>query len=254
MFDGSTNFNQPLTNLLNGLTVNSRIVSMFENATNFNQNLNNWNMSKITSITNMFLTDNITPTTVLKFNNGELGYTSISGTPSSAVYTNSTKTLTCNGALFTTDLTNSDVLIIITSTVIFSSAIQSITNDTTIILVTAFGSNFIEGTIVSITKQVAGTSPLLWDTSKITSFQNAFKNCIYFNQNISSWNVYLNDNVSYLFNSSSTNVIHLFNNGETIIGTTSPLNWIFITTPSSTNWRNNCRLTNENAVTTPPLT
>jgi hypothetical protein len=188
MFQSASSFNQPLTSLVNTSGVGSCIMtSMFQNAISFNQNLNTWNMTNTTRIDSMFYNDSITPTptTVCIFNNGQLGFVTISGTPSTATYTNSTRTLTCTGALFSTELTTSDVLLITTSSSIYSSAIESITDNTTLVLVTAFGSNLTEGTILSITKQIPGTAPLTWNLQNTTLMSNAFRNCTYFNQNIS---------------------------------------------------------------------
>jgi hypothetical protein len=248
-----------LPNLVNTSgVVACNMQGMFQNAISFNQNISGWNMVNTSTIQIMFNSSGTLSSTVCKFNNGQLGYENIqNGILSTAEYTNSSKVLTCTGALFLTELTTSDVLIITTSSVIYSSAIQSITNDTSLTLVTAYGSNLSSPSILSISKQIAGTAPLLWNLPNTTNMTSAFRNCPYFNQNVSTtvskWNVNKVTNVSTMFQGSSTALIHLFNNGEIITGTSSPLNWIFTVTPTSTNWRNNCRLQTANVVTTPPL-
>ena len=52
MFQGATNFNQPLSNW-NTSKVTS-MNNMFQSATNFNQNLSNWDTSKVTTMLGMF--------------------------------------------------------------------------------------------------------------------------------------------------------------------------------------------------------
>jgi len=250
MFRLATAFNQPLTNLVNTSGVTSCTMdSMFQSATNFNQNIGSWDTSNVTMMGSMFLGTSALATTT-RFNNGQSGLTTITGvTPSTSSYVNSTKTLTSPGATFLTSLVVGDVLIIQTATIIYSSAIQSITNNTNLILTTAFGSDIASG-ITAINKQAAGTAPLNWDTSKVTNMSNMFRYCIFFNQNIttsvSKWNTNLVTTVVNLFNGFTTSLITLFNNGQIITGTTAPMGWTFNVPPTSTSYRTNCRLTISN--------
>ena len=199
---------------------------------------------------NMFVgTTSLSTTT--RFNNGQTGLTSISNvTPATSSYTNATKVLNCPGATFTTTLAIGDVLIIQTSTIVYSSSIQSITDDQNLVLTTAYGSNIAVGTITSIDKQVAGTAPLNWNTAKVTTMANMFQYCIFFNQSITTsgsiWNTNLVTTVAAIFQGSSTALITLFNNGQIITGTTAPMGWTFNVVPTSTNYRTNCRLTTNN--------
>jgi surface protein len=227
------------------------MTSMFGGARAFNQNLNSWNVSKVTNFSSMFL-GSTTFSLTTSFNNGETGLATIPNvTPANASYANSTKTLTCTGAQFLTDLTTNDVLIIQTSTLIYSSKIQSITNNTTLILETAYGFNITLGTITTLQKQVVGTSPLNWtfstDPTVTINMSAMFRYCIYFNQNIGGWNTSRVTNVSNMFAGDSTAEITLFNNGEIITGTTAkmgdPTGWTFDSVPTSTGYRTNCRLT-----------
>ena len=255
MFQSATNFNQNIGSWNTSNVTN--MSSMFRNATKFNQNIGSWNMSNISTIEYMFYNTGNTPNTFSKFNNGELGYTSISGTFSSASYSNSLNRLTCSGTLFQTELNIGDVLLITTLSVLYSGVIQSITNNNQLFLVNPLGVNLNVGGIVSITKQVPGTSPLSWNlTHNVLSLKNCFQNCIYFNQNISttetSWNITNALEVTQLF-TGSPYTIHLFNNGEIITGKTASLNWVFNDIPQSFEWRNNCRLTDENAITYPQI-
>jgi hypothetical protein len=181
MFASAFNFNQPLTNLLSNNNVTKITNNMFQNARTFNQNLNSWNMSKTTTIADMF-SGSTNYSIATKFNNGEPIPSSISGTINSASFTNSTNILSCPNALFLTELSVNDVLIIRTSSIQYSSSIQSITNNTTLVLTTAYGSNISSG-IVSIVKQIHGTNPLTWDMGMCTNTKNAFRLNATFNQN-----------------------------------------------------------------------
>jgi surface protein len=251
MFYLNTTFNQPLTNLVNTSGVAScSMQQMFQGATNFNQNIGFWNTSNVTNMSSMFL-GSATFSATTRFNNGETGLTSIPNiTPSTSSYTNTTKVLNCPGATFLSTLSIGDVLIIQTASIVYSSSIQSITDNTNLVLTTAYGSNITAGTITAINKQVAGTSPLNWNTSKVTTMANMFQYCVFFNQNIttsgSNWNTNLVTTVASLFQGSSTALITLFNNGEIITGTTAPMGWTFNVAPTSTNYRTNCRLTTSN--------
>lgn len=249
MFNTASSFNQPLSNLVNTSNVNNCSLSgMFSRARLFNQNLNSWDVSKVSNFSNMFLGSLAVNLTTL-FNNGETGLQPIPNiNPVNAIYTNSTRTLTCTGATFTTTLTQGNVIIIQTPTIVYSSAIQSITNDTTLILVTAYGSNISSG-ITSIQKQIPGTSPLNWDVSNTTTLANMFQYSIFFNQNISNWNTQKVTTIANLFQG-VTSGITLFNNGEIITGITAPMGvptgWTFNSPPVTTNYRSNCRLTTVN--------
>ena len=116
------------------------------------------------------------------------------------------------------------------------------------VLTTAFGAD-ITGPITSINKQVAGTSPLNWNTSKVTTMANMFQYCIFFNQNIKRnvniWNTRLVTTVVSQFQGASASLITLFNNGQIITGNTAQMLWTPV--PSATsNFRTNCRLTTAN--------
>ena len=307
MFNSNTNsaFNQPLTKLVKTSYVSTTMANMFQNATVFNQNIGEWDVSKVTSMaamfqnatafnngssdtikyweapyctdfTNMFYlatsfnqpltnlvdTSGVTSCTMLNmfrdaraFNNGETGLQNIPNiNPPGANYTNTTKILSCPGATFSSTLGVNDVLIIQTSTIVYSSAILNIPSNTSLTLTTAFGSNILTG-IISIQKQIPGSNPLNWNTSNVTSLANMFRNAIFFNQNITTngniWNTYKVTNLINMFFGSSSSLINLFNNGQIITGQTAPMGWNFnpTTPPTSTNYRTNCRLTASNKPT-----
>ena len=311
MFNSNTNsaFNQPLTKLVKTSYVSTTMANMFQNATVFNQNIGEWDVSKVTSMaamfqnatafnngssdtikyweapyctdfTNMFYlatsfnqpltnlvdTSGVTSCTMLNmfrdaraFNNGETGLQNIPNinpNPPGANYTNTTKILSCPGATFSSTLGVNDVLIIQTSTIVYSSAILNIPSNTSLTLTTAFGSNILTG-IISIQKQIPSSNlnPLNWNTSNVTSLANMFRNAIFFNQNITTngniWNTYKVTNLINMFFGSSSSLINLFNNGQIITGQTAPMGWNFnpTTPPTSTNYRTNCRLTASNKPT-----
>ena len=116
------------------------------------------------------------------------------------------------------------------------------------VLTTAFGAD-ITGPITSINKQVAGTSPLNWNTSKVTTMANMFQYCIFFNQNITKnvniWNTSLVTTVVSQFQGASASLITLFNNGQIITGIDAPMLWTPVPI-STSNFRTNCRLTTAN--------
>ena len=276
MFQSATAFNQDIGtwNVSKVTTMNA----MFQQATSFNNGgsstISSWTAPLCTDFTNMFYLDtsfnqpltNLVNTSDVAsctmssmfrdaraFNNGETGLENITNVnPLNASYTNSTRTLTCPGATFLTSLGSGDVLIIQTSTIVYSSAIQTIASDTSLTLTTAFGSNILTG-IISIQKQIPGSNPLNWNTSNVTSLANMFRNAIFFNQNITTngniWNTNKVTNLTSMFLGSSSSLINLFNNGQIITGTTAPMGWTFNATPTSTNYRTNCRLTASNKPT-----
>ena len=306
MFYLASSFNQQLTNLLQTSYVSTIMGAMFREATAFNQNIWNWDVSKVTNMSSMFQqatsfnnggsstisswtallctdftnmfylatsfnqpltnlvdTSGVTSCTMLNmfynataFNNGETGLQNIPNinpNPPGASYTKGSRTLTCPDATFSSTLGLSDVLIIQTSAIVYSSAIQTIDSDTSLTLTTDFGSD-ISG-IISIQKQIPGSNPLNWNTSNVTSLANMFRNAIFFNQNITTngniWNTNKVTTLLQMFLGSSSSLINLFNNGQIITGTTAPMGWTFnpTTPPTSTNYRMNCRLTASNKPT-----
>jgi surface protein len=228
---------------------------MFQTSSVFNQNISNWNTTNVTNMTSMFLS-------ATTFNNGETGTQTIRGTPSLASYTNTGTILTCADASFNLDLSSNDVIIITTPTLVYSSKINIITNNTTLTLVTPYGSNITLGTITSMKKQVAGNSPLSWNTANVTTIATMFNNATYFNQQL-PWNmtkVIAAASVLNAFTGTATTFITLFNNGQIITGITQPLYttspaivWNFGANFAPATWHANCRLTSSNGVTLPAI-
>ena len=251
MFQSASAFNQAIPILVDVSC--TTLNSMFQNASVFNQNLNTWNVSRVTSMSLMFSGASV-------FNNGQTGTIDISGNlnTSSALYTNSSRLLTCTGGNFRT-LTSADVLIITTTGLVYSSQIQTTPiSDVSLVLLTAYGANIPSG-ITSIKKQVAGTADLSWNTQTVTTTANMFQTATYFNQRL-LWNMRLNTNVTSMFAGTATTFINLFNNGQILTETTQPLYpgtgvnmWDFSgNTVTSTNWHANSRLTSGNGITFNP--
>jgi surface protein len=258
MFANTAGFNQPIQTLVDTSalsTPNCVLNSMFQTSSVFNQNISNWNTTNVTNMTSMFLS-------ATTFNNGETGTQTIRGTPSLASYTNTGTILTCADASFNLDLSSNDVIIITTPTLVYSSKINIITNNTTLTLVTPYGSNITLGTITSMKKQVAGNSPLSWNTANVTTIATMFNNATYFNQQL-PWNmtkVIAAASVLNAFTGTATTFITLFNNGQIITGITQPLYttspaivWNFGANFAPATWHANCRLTSSNGVTLPAI-
>ena len=259
MFLTANSFNQPIPSLVDtsgiSLPTGCNLNAMFQNANLFNQNLNSWNVSRVTNMSLMFNGATI-------FNNGQTGTIDISGNlnTSSALYTNSSRLLTCTGGNFTT-LTSADVLIITTTALVYSSQIQTTpVSDVSLVLLTAYGADILSG-ITSIKKQVPGTADLSWNTQLVTTTANMFQNATYFNQKL-PWNMRLNRNVTSMFAATTSSpstpqrFINLFNNGQILTGTSQLLYpgggvniWDFSGVPlvsisggSGGGWRLNSRL------------
>ena len=87
-----------------------------------------------------------------------------------------------------------------------------------------------------------------WDTSNVTTMNSMFETTDFFNKNISRWDVSNVTSLNNMFYEAAE-----FNNGETYGGVTSPLNWKFNITPTNVNWRRFSLLTINNAKTEPQL-
>ena len=216
-FKDCTNFNSP--GILNWNIANVVNMSgMFQNATIFNQNISSWDTSNAINMSYMFYG-------AILFDNGQTGTQDISGNFSSATYTNSTRLLTCPNSKFLTQLLPTDVLIITAGTpttpIIYTSQIQSspILSDVSLVLLTAYGSNILTG-ITSIKKQVAGSAPLTWNTSNVTTMNSIFQNATYFNQRVSTWDVSKVTDMGSAFQGFQDSIVYtnillnVFNNGE----------------------------------------
>ena len=252
MFNAATNFNQPLTNLVNTSGVAScSLASIFQSALEFNQNINSWNTINVTNMSSMFLGSSSSGTN-MKFNNGETGLQSIPNiTPSTSIYKNNTRILTCPGATFLTNLAIGDCLIIQTLSIVYSTSVENITSDTTLVVSATYpyGSDINSG-IVSIQKQVVGTSPLTFNTSNVTNLNSMFQYCRFFNQSLTTsgntWNTNKVTTLTNCFGGTTTSGITTFNNGQLITGTTAPMGWTFNSLPTNTGYRTNSRLSSSN--------
>lgn len=256
MFSGATNFNQLMDTLVNTTSVVScTLANMLNGAQTFNQNLNTWNTAKVTSMSGMFLANGPSLANAMVFNNGQPSVQNISNaniTLSTSTYNSTTFQLTCPGATFTsTTLAIGNVIVIRTSTVFFSSAITNIAATVlTLTTGTLGGSTITAGNMLSIQKQIPGTSPLTWNTANVTDMSNMFQYGPYFNQSLTTsgniWNTSKVTNITSVFNGNSSTAYSLFNNGQIITGITAPMGWTFNVVPTSTNYRANCRLTTAN--------
>ena len=181
MFNNATAFN---INVSSWNTSNvTNMTSMFEKSNTFNQNVSSWDTSKVTDMSRTFRE-------ARSFNNGELGYVDLTYNLSGTIYTNSTRILFCPNGSFLTDLSSGNILNIKTSSsIIYVSSIENILTDNSLTLLTPYGNNDISTNIISIVKQLPGTSPLTWNTSSVTNMSNMFEKANSFNQNISEWNI-----------------------------------------------------------------
>ena len=250
MFIGASRFNQPLPDLVDTSNViDCSLTSMFQNDTSFNQNIGNWNISNVKRMPYMFSGASL-------FNNGQTGTVTIPNLIiTNASYNNTTRVLTCpSGSFLTSGLFVDDVLIIRGTNFIYSSDISTnIVSDTSLVLRRPYGSNISSGNIISIEKQIPGSAPLYWNTSNVTNMGSMFRNAFSFNQYISTdgniWNTSNVTDASYMFAGTATSGITLFNNGQIISGITAPMGWN-LTSANVSNFRTNCRLTNENKPST----
>lgn len=249
MFDSCFRFNQPLDNLLKDSTSATNCFQMFSAASVFNQNLNSWNVSKVTSFSNMFAR-------ATQFNNGQPP-TLIPGTYSAADFATAGSVLTCPGANFTSTVSVGDFIYVTTSNVIYSSNVTLVNSATQLTLGINYGSNINAGSIVSITKIVAGTSDLNWTLISGSNIDmlEMFRFALYFNQKITTssgyWNTTQVTNVARMFEGSSATSIHSFNNGQVYLGNTAPMGWnlIGVIPANKVNFRLNCNLTDDNKPT-----
>jgi len=194
-------------------------ISMFQSAPTFNQKVNN--LVNTANVIDCNLNGMFQAATL--FNNGQLGTMDISGnTP--FTYTDATRILTSTGAKFLSQLSPTTDVLIITAgtTTIYTSQIQSIVSDVSLVLLTAYGSAL---TPTSIKKQVAGSADLSWNTINVKNMSYLFLGAYYFNQNISNWNVSNVTNMSSMFALGTTASRDLFNNGQLAGSSSQPLNW-----------------------------
>lgn len=240
----NTAFNQPIDSWNTSNVTN--LAYMFRDCS-FNQYIGSWDTSQVTTMYQMFYTDQIG-----SFNNGELGYDVLNINASVATYTLSTRTLSCTGIGL--NVVANDVVIInavISSQQrVISAVVESITDDNNVVFkvlpapnITA---NIVAGQMNRISKQVAGTKPLLWSTTALTNIGEMFRNNVYFNQNVSSWTTTNVTDANSAFSTNNSNYRHLFNNGQLIDGNTQPMGWTFPVGANLTNFRLNSRLTDEN--------
>ena len=221
MFSSATSFNNGgSTGIQNwSAPASTAFNSMFQSATVFNQPLTN--LVNTSSVANCVMNSMFVSATA--FNNGQLLPPDISGTIASASYTVGTSILSVPGAAFNADLSLNDVLIIRTSSIYYTSQIQRIISDASLVLLTP-GSSIASG-ITSIKKQVAGTADLSWNTQNVTTMVSMFQNAYYFNQNISNWSTSNVVSMTLMFAGLSTTAETTFNNGQLAGSSGQPLNW-----------------------------
>jgi surface protein len=126
-------------------------------------------------------------------------------TPSTSFYLNSTKTLTCPGATFISSpaINMNDTLWVVTTSTIYITTVQSITNETNLV-VTGFGIDLAATGIINIQKPPPGTSPLNWNTSNVVNMNNMFRNAALFNQSLISFNTSNVTNIGEMFRTTSS--------------------------------------------------
>lgn len=210
----------------------------FNGSRNFNSNISNWDTTNVIDMSYMFNSS-------ILFNNGEIivNIQKLEETHNCS-YIDDTKILTCPNAIFNTSLNANDILIIKTANKIYSSIVQKIKSNSTIILLNSLGKDLNEGDIIEIKKTNQGTNPLCWNTSNVLNMESMFRNACLFSQdlNFDVSNVINMSNMFYkaitfnknLNNWQPKNVIDMscmffkaenFNNGEINNTSNNPLNW-----------------------------
>lgn len=131
------------------------VSSMLTTCRTFNQDMNGFSVSKASTMANMMQA-------MTNFNNGESGLSTLTGDVITATYATSGSTLTMNNASFTTQLVAGDVVVIKTSTIVFSSEVTTVNSAILISLTRTFGSNTNTNApaITGVFKQLPGTKPL----------------------------------------------------------------------------------------------
>jgi len=142
-------------------------------------------------------------------------------TLSTSSFVNSTRTLTCPGATFLSTVSSGDPLLIYFSRSPLITTVQTVVDNTNIIISDSWVSDVTAGNVNAISKSPFGTKPLTsWNMSNVTSALSMFSGTYLFNQNVGNWNMSNVTNMASMFQNS-----YSFNNGELTVMNNNPLNW-----------------------------
>ncbi|NLK92690.1 MAG: BspA family leucine-rich repeat surface protein, partial [Bacteroidales bacterium] len=177
MFDGATNFNQPIGNWNTSNVTDMRL--MFSGATNFNQPIGNWNTSKVTVMRWMF-------SGATNFNQPIGNWNTSNVTDMSLMFSGATNFNQPIGNWNTSNVTNMSLMFYQASN--FN---QSIGNWNTS-KVTDMGWMF--GRATNFNQPIGN-----WNTSEVTNMSNMFYGATNFNQPIGNWNTSNVTDMKYLF-------------------------------------------------------
>jgi surface protein len=142
-------------------------------------------------------------------------------TLSTSSFVNSTRTLTCPGATFLSTVTAGDPLLIYFAESPFNTTVQTVVDNTNLIISDSWTGDVAAGGIKAISKSPFGTKPLTsWNMSNVTSTLSMFSGAYLFNQNVGNWNVSNVTNMTSMFQNAFS-----FNNSQLTVMNTLPLNW-----------------------------
>jgi surface protein len=142
-------------------------------------------------------------------------------TLSTSSFVNSTRTLTCPGATFLSTVTAGDPLLIYFAESPFNTTVQTVVDNTNLIISDSWTGDVAAGGIKAISKSPFGSKPLTsWNMSNVTSTLSMFSGAYLFNQNVGNWNVSNVTNMTSMFQNAFS-----FNNSQLTVMNTLPLNW-----------------------------
>ncbi len=197
MFLNCTNFNNGLAsgvagNMLWDLSSVTTTASMFNGCGAFNQNLGALNLSNCTTFASMFQSAS-------KYNNG--GSTDINSWILKTTGTVSLQNTFFGATIFNQNIGGWNTIAVNILAATFSSTTFNNGGSDSI---KSWNTSNVTNMVQTFQANTSFNQPLLWDVSKVTSFQFCFYGTI-FNQDISSWTPVLATNMNNMFGASQFN-------------------------------------------------